>query len=247
MWSKKQQIPVRTTAELSDSAVDTDKFIAVETRLTEILLQYLRAADFFKKKTKINPQTTKPGSVSFSSQPGKSLPLSVSPSLCKIALLIQFRCSGAWRHEMLIPEFKWSVTIAILRENKNKVPIGLGPPSMSSEGELRGFGNSMVSFGTDLPSCSCCDQLGTAQCSTQAHTHRHTYRHRRTYNFLACWSKLLPRSVPGAHLNGCSIHINPVKRCRTLLFTSQIINYPFASLSHSSQIKESRCHQPSLV
>lgn len=100
----KQQIPVRTTAELSGSVVDTNKFIAVETKLTEILLQYLQAADFLKKK--INPQTTKPDSVSFSSQPGKSLPLSVSPSLCKTALLIQFRCSGAWRHEMLIPEFK---------------------------------------------------------------------------------------------------------------------------------------------
>lgn len=182
----KQQIPVRTTAELSGSAVDTNKFIAVETRLTEILFQYLRAADFLKKKKKINPQTTKPDSVSFSSQLGKSLPLSVFPFLCKTAFFIQFRCSGAWHHEMLTPEFKLSVTIAILHENKNKVPIRLGPPSMSSEGELRGFGNSMVSFDTDLPSCSCCDQLGTVQCSTQAYIHRHIYRHRRTYNFLAC-------------------------------------------------------------
>lgn len=148
---------------------------------------------------------------------------------------------------MLIPEFKWSETIAILRENKNNVPIRFGPPSMSSEGELRGFANSMVGFRTDLPRCSCCDQLGTMQCSAQAHTHRHAYRHRLTYNFLACRRKLLPQSIPGAHLNGYFIHINPVKRCRTLLFTSQIINYPFASLSHSSQIKESRCHQPSLV
>lgn len=100
--------------------------------------------------------------------------LSLSPSLplcARTALLIQFRGSGAWRHEMLIPEFKRSITIAILRENKNKVSIGLRPPSVSSEDELKGFGNSMVSFGVDLPSCSGCDRLGTAQCSTQAHMH----------------------------------------------------------------------------
>lgn len=177
-----------------------------------------------------------------------SLSLSPSLSLCaRTPLLIQFRCSGAWRHEMLIPAFKWSVTVAILRGNKNKVSIGLRPPPASLEGELKGLGNSVVSFGVDLPICSGCGQLGTAPCSTQAHMRRHTHRHRRTYNFLACWSKLLPRSAPGAHLNGCFIRVNPVKRCRTLLFTSQIINYPFASLSHSSQIKESRCQQPSLV
>lgn len=245
MRSMKQQIPVKTTAELSGSAVDTNKFIAVETKLREILLQYLQAADFFKEK--ISAQTANPDSVFFLLLSLGSLPLSVSPSVCKTALLIQFRCSRAWRHEMLIPEFKWSVTIAILHKNKNKVLVRLGPPSMSSEGELRRFGSSMFRFGTDLPSCSCCNELGTAQFSTRAHTQRHTYRHRCTYNFLACSSKLLPRSIPGTHLNGCFIHINPVKRCRTSLFTSQIINYRFASLSHSSQIKESRCHQPSLV
>lgn len=241
----KRQSAVRTTAEISGSAVDTDKFTAVEIRLTEILLQYLWAADFLKK---ISTHRHKKQIISLFLLSLGSLSLSPSlPLWARTALLVQFRCSGAWRHEMLIPEFKWSVTIAILCESKNKVPIGLRPPSVPSEGELKGFGNSMVSFGVDVPSCSGCDRLGTAQCSTQAHTPRHTYRHRRTYNFLACWSKLLPRSAPGAHLNGCFIRINPVKRCRTLLFTSQIINYPFASLSHSSQIKESRCQQPSLV
>lgn len=118
---------------------------------------------------------------------------SLSLPLCKTALLIQFRCSGAWRHEMLIPEFKWSETIAILRENKNNVPIRFGPPSMSSEGELRGFANSMVCFRTDLPRCSCYDQLGTTQCSAQAHTHRHVYR--QTHVQLPCMPKKTPPTV----------------------------------------------------
>jgi len=78
----KQQNPERRTAALSGSAVDTNKFIAVETRLTEILLQYLQAADFFEKKSTHRQQNQivslfllSLGSLSLS----LSLPLSARP------------------------------------------------------------------------------------------------------------------------------------------------------------------------